>query len=137
MFDVQKQNFKKSFLPYKTKHSFQTLCISSNNSKVLSKKKWAKKTLRPMLFFEVKIWGQTFDLEKVILVERSIKVYKKLTKFHDWQCWNYINISKNKKVTAILIFGVGLEAENFEGPYLGIRRSWQPQILVLGVSFKP
>jgi len=93
--------------------------------------------MRPMLFFEVKIWGQTFDLEKVILVERWIIVYKKLMKFHDRQCWNYINITKNKKVTAVLIFGVGLEAENFEGPYLGIRRSWQPQILVLGVSYKP
>ena len=36
----------------------------------------------------------------------------------------------------ILVFDLSLEAENFRGLY-GVRRLWQPQNLVLAVSYKP
>jgi hypothetical protein len=55
-------------------------------------------------------------------------------KFPVIQRWNYINIFKNKKVVAILLFDVGLEVKNFKGQYLRSQRSWQQKILVVLVS---
>jgi hypothetical protein len=83
---------------------------------------------------EVEGQGHNFDLEKVILKKKSI--IKKLNpiKFPVIQHLNYINIFKNKKVVAILLFDVGLEVKNFKGQYLRPQRSWQQKILVVVVS---
>jgi hypothetical protein len=78
-------------------------------------------------FFEVKILGQIYDFEKVILAKRSKIHFLKGRASHERQCLSYINTYiLNKKVTAILNFGGGLETE----------QSSQPQILVLAISYR-
>ncbi len=57
-------------------------------------------------------------------------------KIAEEKCWNYINSIKSKKDTAMLIFDVGLVAENFEGTYLEKQRSENPQKFVLLASHK-